>query len=165
MSESGSSSGNLLFRELPSHLQFSADEKRILRRFARTLSADVVNGRMFICVISDDRELRRLNNTFLGHDYATDVLSFPTGETGDDLGEIIISAERAEAQAAEFGHDRLDEIQVLMLHGLLHLAGMDHERDQGEMSRAENKWREELGLPATLIARAHGNGKRRSSTR
>lgn len=163
MSESGSSSGNLLFRELPSHLRFSAEEKRSLTTFARTASSRVLAGSAFTCVISDDKELQHLNRTFLGHNYATDVLSFPPGEGDDASGEIIISAERAEAQAAEFGHHRTDEIKILMLHGLLHLAGMDHERDHGEMSRAENKWREELGLPAALIARAHANGKRRSS--
>lgn len=152
MSEPGSTS--LLLRELPSHLKFSAEEKRTIRAFARTAAGRVLNGRAFTCVISDDNELRRLNRDFLGHDYATDVLSFPNSEAGNDLGEIIISAERAEAQAAEFGHDRVDEIRILMLHGLLHLAGMDHEADHGEMARAENRWREELGLPVALIARS-----------
>jgi probable rRNA maturation factor len=159
MSESGS---NVLFRELPTHLQFSAEEKRHLKTFARTAASRVLNGSSFTCVISDDKELRRLNRTFLGHDYSTDVLSFPAPESSADLGEIIISAERAEAQAAEFGHDRVNEIQILMLHGLLHLAGMDHERDRGNMARAERKWREVFGLPATLISRAHRNSNRRS---
>jgi probable rRNA maturation factor len=157
MSEPGS---KLLFRELPSHLKFSPEEKRAIRAFARTASKRVVNRRTFTCVISDDRELRTLNAIFLGHDYPTDVLSFPMGETADNLGEIIISAERAQVQAAEFGHDRIDEIQILILHGLLHLAGMDHETDRGEMARVENKWREELGLPTSLIARSRGNGQR-----
>jgi probable rRNA maturation factor len=157
MSESGSS---LLFRELPQHLRFSKEEKRNLRSFARIAGNRVANRRKFTCVISDDTELRRLNATFLGHDYATDVLSFPQPTNPENLGEIIISAERAEAQASEFGHHRVDEICVLMLHGLLHLAGMDHETDRGEMARAESKWREELGLPATLISRSH-NGARR----
>jgi probable rRNA maturation factor len=162
MSESGST---LLFRELPSHLKFSAEEKRSLKHFARAASSRVVNRRAFTCVISHDSELRQLNRTFLGHDYPTDVLSFPAGHAGKQLGEIIISAERAEAQATQFGHDRLDEIRILMLHGLLHLAGMDHERDRGEMARAEDKWRQELGLPAALIARAGGARTRRSVTR
>lgn len=159
MSEPGS---KLLFRELPSHFKFSPEEKRSLRAFAKVASKRVVKRRTFTCVISDDRELRTLNATFLGHDHPTDVLSFPMGEAGDDLGEIIISAERAEAQAAEFGHDRVDEIQILMLHGLLHLAGMDHETDRGEMARLENKWREELGLPTSLISRTRHNGQRKA---
>ena len=157
MSEPGST---LLFRELPSHLKFSPEEKRSLRAFARTASERVVNRRKFTCVISDDRELRSLNANFLGHDYVTDVLSFPMGETGDDLGDIIISAERAEVQAAEFGHDRVDEIRILMLHGLLHLAGLDHQTDRGEMARVESKWRDEFGLPTSLISRTRGNGQR-----
>jgi len=144
----------LFFRELPPEMKFSSEEKRQLRAFARTASLRVVNRRTFTCVVSDDRELRQLNSTFLGHDYPTDVLSFPASEDGDDLGEIIISAERAEVQASEYGHERVDEIQILLLHGLLHLAGMDHERDNGEMRRAENKWREELGLPCALISRS-----------
>jgi probable rRNA maturation factor len=156
MSEGNST---VLFRELPPHLKFSAEEKRSLRKFARTAGSNVVNRRAFTCVISDDHELRQLNLTVLGHDYPTDVLSFPIGESGDDLGEMIISAERAETQAAEFGHSRIDEIQILMLHGLLHLAGMDHEHDAGEMASAESRWREELGLSATLIGRTHHNGR------
>jgi probable rRNA maturation factor len=126
-----------------------------------------VNGRKITCVISDDSELRHLNSVFLGQDYATDVLSFANGEISDDLGEIIISAQRAEVQAAEFGHDRVHEIEILMLHGLLHLAGMDHERDNGEMARAESKWRQKLGLPSALISRTQSGSKtqRRSGTR
>jgi probable rRNA maturation factor len=157
MPESGST---LLFRELPPHLKFSPEEKRTLRAFARTAANRVANHRRFTCVITDDAELRRLNSSFLGHNYATDVLSFPQGTEGEDLGEIIISAERAEAQASEFGHGRVDEICILMLHGLLHLGGMDHETDRGEMARAENKWRKELGLAVTLLARSR-NGARR----
>lgn len=162
MSESGST--RLLFRELPRSIQFSAAEKRALRAFALFVAARIASRRGFTCVISDDKELRQLNLTFLGHDYPTDVLSFPSAEGGNDLGEIIISAERAEAQAQEFGHTRLEEAKILMLHGLLHLTGMDHEHDRGEMARAESKWREEFGLARTLISRTHGNG-RRSATR
>jgi probable rRNA maturation factor len=156
MSPSGST---VLFRALPTELNFSPEEKRSVRSFARTLGVRVANRRAFTCVIADDAELRRLNNSFLGHDYATDVLSFPSHAssshaTQGELGELIISAERAELQASEFGHKRVEEICILMLHGALHLCGMDHEHDRGEMADAEHKWREELGLPVTLIARA-----------
>ncbi len=144
----------VLFRALPTELNFSLPEKRALRSFARTLGVRVANGRPFTCVIADDAELRRLNNAFLQHDYATDVLSFPSDASVGELGEMIISAERAEFQAFEFGHDRIDEICLLMLHGLLHLCGMDHEHDRGQMANAEHKWRKELGLPVTLIARS-----------
>lgn len=149
----------LLFRELPSKLKLSGEEKRALRAFARAISSRVAGGRAFTCVISDDKELRELNRNFLGHDYATDVLSFPSEQSdhdpaNHDLGEIIISMERAEAQAAEFGHSRIAEIRILMLHGLLHLTGLDHEQDRGEMAEAEDKWRSEFGLRASLISRS-----------
>lgn len=143
----------LIFRSFPVRLAVSAEEKRALRSFVRTLSGRVAGSRAFTCLIADDSELRRLNRTFLGHNYPTDVLSFPSADH-NLLGEMIISIERAQAQAAEFGHTRLDEIRILMLHGLLHLIGMDHEADSGEMAAAEQRWRNELDLPVTLIARS-----------
>lgn len=140
----------VLFGALPSELRFSRAEKRVLTDFARDLSRRITPGRSFDCLIADDTELRRLNLAFLGHDYPTDVLSFPDANA---LGEIAISAERADAQARALGHARMDEIRILMLHGLLHLAGMDHEHDNGEMARAEAHWRTQFDLPRTLIAR------------
>ncbi|HEY6992057.1 MAG TPA: rRNA maturation RNase YbeY [Bryobacteraceae bacterium] len=121
-----------------------------MSHFARDLSQAITAGRPFNCLITDDSELQRLNRTFLKNDYPTDVLSFANG---DALGEIAISAERAAAQAQSFGHSLLDEIRILMLHGLLHLSGMDHEKDRGEMARAEAHCRGKFGLPQTLIAR------------
>jgi probable rRNA maturation factor len=140
----------VLFGALPSELRISPAEKRVLTHFARGLSRRITPGRAFDCLITDDAELRRLNLAFLGHDYPTDVLSFPSA---NPLGEIAISVERADAQARAFGHSRMDEIRILMLHGLLHLAGMDHETDDGEMARGEAHWRAQFGLPQTLIAR------------
>jgi probable rRNA maturation factor len=101
------------------------------------------------CLVTDDEELRRLNKQFRGKDYATDVLSFPE----DGGGEIAISFDRAVAQAAEMGHSVEAELRILMLHGALHLTGMDHEQDNGEMRRAEERWRKKLGLPVGLIRR------------
>ena len=120
---------------------------------ARGLRGRVAHGREFHCLITDDRELRRLNRQFRGLSYATDVLSFPAEHGSETLGEMAISAGRAAAQAREFGHSQLDEIRVLMLHGLLHLIGMDHEKDDGAMEQAETRWRKRLDLPAGLIAR------------
>jgi probable rRNA maturation factor len=137
----------VLFHRAPAGL-----ERRALKEFARTLRELVARGQEFHCLISDDRELRRLNRQFLGADYATDVLSFPLNDNGL-LGELAISADRAAAQAREFGHSLLDEIRILMLHGVLHLVGMDHETDRGAMARAEAQWRKKLELPAGLIAR------------
>jgi probable rRNA maturation factor len=151
MSPEGSS---LLFQAVPAGLKFSEPEKRSLRQFTKVLEEQVAAGRTFCCLLTNDRELQRLNREFLQHDYPTDVLSFPEVSANGNLGELAISTERAAAQAAEFGHTVLDELRILMLHGVLHLTGMDHEQDRGEMARAERKWRLELGLPSSLIARS-----------
>jgi len=151
----------LLFRALPSKTGISVPEKRALKDFTQVLSARVAGSSTFLCLITNDRELHRLNRQFLGHDYPTDVLSFPTGERSGDLGEMAISIGRAQEQAALFGHSCFDEIRILMLHGLLHLIGFDHERDHGQMARAERKWRAALGLPPGLIARSRQISLRR----
>ncbi len=102
------------------------------------------------CLITTDAELRRLNREFRKKDYATDVLSFP-----GTPGEIAISFDRAAEQAAEIGHLVDAELRILMLHGLLHLSGMDHETDSGEMAKAEARCRRKYKLPVGLIERAH----------
>ncbi|MBM3737589.1 MAG: rRNA maturation RNase YbeY [Acidobacteria bacterium] len=145
MMEPGST---ILFRRAP-----AVAARAELRQFATCLRNEVAAGRSFTCLITDDRELRRLNREFLGCDYATDVLSFPSGAPTGPIGDIAISAERAREQAAGFGHSIGDEIRILMLHGVLHLSGMDHESDRGRMRRAESSWRKKLGLPAGLIER------------
>jgi probable rRNA maturation factor len=124
-----------------------------LRSFASLLQSDVAGGRPFDALITNDAELQRLNREFLGHDYPTDVLSFPLGARQGFLGELAISVDRAREQASEFGHDMDTEVRILMLHGVLHLLGMDHETDGGKMRRAEANWRQRLGLPAGLIER------------
>ena len=129
-----------------------------LRAFARRLRAEVTEGRAFTCLLTGDAELRQLNHQFLGKDYATDVLSFPSPSPDGSLGEMAISVERAREQAAGFGHSIEDEIEVLMLHGVLHLMGMDHESDGGRMRRVEMKWRKALGLPGGLIERSKAKG-------
>src|SRR3954468_10394696 len=131
---------------------------RTIRRFARKLEREVAKGRRFDCLVTGDAELRKLNRDFRGKDYATDVLSFPSLArplaSAATIGDLAISAARARAQAREFGHTTEDELRVLMLHGVLHLLGMDHETDGGRMARAERRWRRELGLPNGLIERA-----------
>ena len=128
-------------------------DRRRLRLFQDTLTTLLTSGRAFTCLLTSDAELRRLNNTFLGLDYATDVLSFPALEGEESLGELAISAPRAKSQAAEFGHAIEAEIEILMLHGALHLLGHDHETDKGAMRRLESRWRQKLSLPAGLIER------------
>lgn len=143
------SEGPLLFRRTPKSLP-----RRELRAFAQRLERMVAGGRGFHCLLTGDRELRRLNRQFLGRDYPTDVLSFPQPGLADYLGEMAISVERAAEQARRYGHSMEEEVQILMLHGLLHLLGMDHEDDHGRMARAEARWREKLGLPPGLTERA-----------
>jgi probable rRNA maturation factor len=152
------SDSTVLFRVLSPQVRISPEEKRTLRGFARKLTNRVTGGKPFVCVIADDAELGQLNKSFLGHDYPTDVLSFPSQAEAAEAGELIISVERAAKQALEFGHDRITEICILMLHGVLHLCGMDHEKDEGEMERAEQNWRSKFELPGTLIARARRVG-------
>jgi probable rRNA maturation factor len=127
--------------------------RRNVERFARRLQAEVANGQPFGCLITGDAELRRLNREFRGLDYSTDVLSFPAATPSAYLGDLAISLGRARAQAREFGHDIEQEVQILMLHGLLHLLGFDHETDRGQMARAEKRWRTRLGLANSLIER------------
>ncbi|HEV2200412.1 MAG TPA: rRNA maturation RNase YbeY [Bryobacteraceae bacterium] len=124
-----------------------------LRRFLGELTARVTRGRAIACLVTSDAELRRLNRTYRRNDYATDVLSFRSAAGNGFAGDLAISIDRARAQAAQHGHSLEDELRILMLHGALHLAGMDHEKDSGEMARAEARWRRRLGLPPTLIER------------
>ena len=136
--------------------------RRRIRAFARRLELEVARGGSFCCLITTDRELSRLNREFRLRDYPTDVLSFPAGRAsarvvrgdgGQFLGEIAISLQTAARQARDYGHSLDEEVEILMLHGLLHLLGMDHETDGGRMSAAEKRWRSRLGLPAGLIER------------
>lgn len=124
-----------------------------LRAFAERLSTEVAGGARFTALLTSDRRLRQLNREFLGKDYATDVLSFPAGGGGGWLGDLAISVPRAVQQAGEQGHGVEQEIAVLLLHGVLHLMGHDHETDGGAMRRLEIRWRKALGLPAGLIER------------
>src|ERR1700722_407149 len=129
---------------------------RALQYFARKLQAEIGKGRAFDCLITGDAELRRLNLQFRAKDQTTDVLSFPSGpgvDSSPSLGSLAISLQRARAQARTFGHSTEDEIRILMLHGVLHLTGLDHETDAGYMARAEKLWRARLDLPTSLIER------------
>ena len=138
-----------------SQLVFQHSNRSVRRRDLRAFLADVsqqIGGGTVTCLISNDEELRRLNRKFRKKDYATDVLSFPAS---DGLGELAISLDRAAAQAEEMGHSLEEELRILILHGVLHLTGMDHERDNGAMAKAEARWRRRLRLPTGLIERAN----------
>src|SRR5271170_5194734 len=103
--------------------------RRTARTFAKRLESEVTGGRPFTCLITGESELRRLNHEFRKLDHATDVLSFPSRQTLGFLGDIAISFPHARRQAAEYGHTAGKEVEILMLHGVLHLLGMDHEKD------------------------------------
>ncbi|MGH9415892.1 MAG: rRNA maturation RNase YbeY [Terriglobales bacterium] len=107
--------------------------------------------------LMDDAAIRALNRRFLGHDWPTDALSFPSAQR-PHVGDLAVSVATARRQARQHGHALDVELRILLLHGLLHLAGYDHERDQGQMRRRERALRRQFGLPAGLIER---NGPRR----
>lgn len=124
-----------------------------IEKFAGIARDQVAAGRAFHCLVTGDAEVKSLNLRFRGKDATTDVLSFPLDQP-DSLGDIAISLGRARAQARERAHSIETEICILMLHGVLHLLGMDHETDNGRMARAEIRWQRKLGLPTGLIERA-----------
>ena len=108
-------------------------------------------------LVTSSAAVRSLNREFRGKNKATDVLSFPSASPSDEprrrpglAGEIAISADIALQNAVRLGHSPAQEIKILVLHGILHLAGMDHERDNGEMARKEATLRRTLGLPVGL---------------
>ena len=134
-----------------------------LRRFAgRAQKVAGLEG-MTDFLLAPDAELRALNRKFRGKNSVTDVLSFsPASGLG---GEIAMAVGLARRQAREHGHALEEEIKILMLHGILHLAGMDHERDGGRMKAREELLRGRLGLPCGLLARSAGKPASRLSKR
>jgi probable rRNA maturation factor len=132
-----------------------------LRRVAPARARGTVN----VALVSDAR-VRALNRTYRKKNYATDVLSFPANpqsranpesripNPGKFLGDIVIARGLAKRQARDARHSERTELRILALHGLLHLLGYDHERDNGRMSRLERRLRRRGGLRAGLIERA-----------
>ena len=153
----------------PSRAQSQSDRipsARALVRFLREAQSAVnLRGQVSV-LLTTDKEIRRLNRQFRGKNKATDVLSFPSlthvskgrrhgaPRRFEIAGDLAISVDTARKQAAGIGHSVSIEIKVLMLHGLLHLAGYDHETDDGEMARREVSLRKRLGLPLGLIERS-----------
>lgn len=124
-----------------------------MNAFAARLSAELGGGRPFSCLLTGDGEMRRLQRVYRRKGGTTDVLSFPSADP-TSLGDLAISYDRARAQAREHGHTVQEEVSILMLHGVLHLLGMDHERDSGEMAAREKRLRRKFGLPEGLIERS-----------
>ncbi len=137
--------------------------KRDLARFAGlAIKAAGCSGPVSILLTSDER-IRELNREFRGKNVPTDVLSFPAvawefeagnGHKSKSAGDLAISSETASRQAESLGHSLATEVKVLILHGALHLAGFDHEADDGEMARKEMRLRRQFGLPSGLIERS-----------
>jgi probable rRNA maturation factor len=129
---------------------------RSLAKFLALAQAAVrLKGEVTV-LLTSDAAIRKLNRQFRGKNKATDVLSFPAEGIGAEemAGDLAVSVPTALCQAAEHGHSLSTEIKVLILHGLLHLDGCDHEADEGQMARREGRLRERLGLPQGLIERA-----------
>jgi len=137
------------------HKRVAGLSEGALDRFVtRAKRAAGVRGAVTVLVTSS-QELRRLNQRFRGKDKPTDVLSFPAEmmSKGRFAGDVAISADIASKNARRLGHSPAEEVKVLALHGLLHLAGYDHEGDNGTMARKEMRLREQLKLPVALIER------------
>jgi probable rRNA maturation factor len=143
----------ILQKEIP-----GLTEAALQRFVTRARGAARLQGRVNVMVASS-MALRSLNQRFRGKNKATDVLSFPAepyaqqSQKATLAGEIAISADIAAQNAFRLGHSAAEEIKILTLHGILHLAGFDHERDNGEMARKEIRLRRALRLPAGLIER------------
>jgi probable rRNA maturation factor len=132
---------------------------RTLARFLALAQAAVRLRGQVTVLLTTDSAIRRLNRQFRGKNKATDVLSFPTERAFPGLaseqiaGDLAVSVPTALCQAIQQGHSLSTEIKVLILHGLLHIAGYDHEADSGRMARREHLLRTRLGLPQGLIER------------
>jgi probable rRNA maturation factor len=149
-------------QSLAGHGMSSITRPAVSRFLSQARKAVGLQGEVHV-LLADDATLKRLNKTFRGKNKATDVLSFPAGpstvffsepDAPEFAGDLAVSLETAARQAARFGHTLAEEVRILLLHGLLHLAGYDHETDAGEMASREAELREQLGLPSGLIARA-----------
>ncbi|MGI9103565.1 MAG: rRNA maturation RNase YbeY [Terriglobales bacterium] len=136
--------------------------ERTLARFADQVRKAVkLRGRVNV-LLTSSRELRALNRCFRGKDAATDVLSFPAlpQVRHEFAGDIVISADLCASNARRYRHPVAQEIKTLVLHGVLHLAGYDHETDGGQMARKEERLRAQFGLANGLIRRASSSRHR-----
>jgi len=117
-----------------------------------------------VIFVTANEEMQKLNREYRRKNEPTDVLTFPS-QSPKLLGDIAISVEIAAANAAELGHSTETEVKILILHGLLHLAGYDHESDNGNMQARETELRQQLKLPTGLIERAHAGAPRSAERR
>jgi probable rRNA maturation factor len=141
-------------------------EETLARFVARARRAAGLRGTVNV-LVTGSSAVRSLNRQFRDQNKATDVLSFPAASPGAQsrngsrlVGDVAISADIAMQNAIHLGHPVAQEIKILTLHGILHLAGFDHERDNGQMARKESTLRRSLRLPAALIERVHAAKRR-----
>ena len=119
---------------------------------AKALKAVPADGAGVTVAFVSDRVMRQLNGRWRGKRGTTDVLSFPSEQDGFEksaglsLGDVVVSVEQAARQAAEHGLSFDEEVAQLILHGLLHLCGYDHETDRGQMNALELRLRRRLGI-------------------
>jgi probable rRNA maturation factor len=146
----------MIFIECESDQVFPAD---LLERAAGAALEfmEAPDADLTIAVVDDDR-IRGLNRDFLGHDAPTDVLSFPAGELDPDtsrryLGDIVISLRRAAEQAGDRGHSVEAEMQLLVIHGILHLLGLDHaaSAEKKRMWAVQAQILQRLGISPTIV--------------
>src|SRR6476660_3800630 len=141
----------VIFEKAASAASASGATPAQIQRFVRRAQALAkIPGEVDV-LVSGNQRLRELNRRFRRKNKPTDVLSFPRPSGGD----IAISAQIARDNARLYGHSLADELKILVLHGMLHLAGYDHESDNGRMARVESRLRSQLRLPASLIDRTH----------
>lgn len=146
--------------------QYAVNRSRVGKFVQEVRRALALDARDFNVCFVDDQEIQRLNSTYRGKDSPTDVLSFPweaqpegrprrgarstngraAAEFRNFLGDIVISTETARRNAERESHSTLEEVRLLVLHGVLHLLGYDHECDQGEMTRRELALRRRLAI-------------------
>lgn len=121
----------------------------LLEQIAESLSKKEIE-----LILTDNDEIATINHEFRGIDKPTDVLSFPSDPFPNaPLGSIIISVDKVDVVAHTLGHSSDDELALLFIHGILHLLGMDHEVDKGEMRQRERELVEYFKLPKSLIVR------------
>ncbi len=141
--------------------EVKAVDSKLIENAARAAlqhqSASAANGDITV-VLTDDAQLHELNRDYLGVDAPTDVLSFPASETDPEtgaryLGDIIISIPRAEMQAHAAGHPLESEVQLLVVHGTLHLLGYDHAEpeEKSKMWKAQDEILKNIGLAGIEI--------------
>jgi probable rRNA maturation factor len=151
--------------EPPSSFEATLSTSTLTRFLNRARTVVGIKGAVDV-LLANDPTLRHLNKTFRGKNKSTDVLSFPAPSAfaAKHAGDLAISLETAARQAKTYGHTLTEETKILLLHGLLHLSGDDHETDNGEMAIREATLRRELRLPSTLIERTTQATKKKHAT-